>query len=307
MNRTVARITLLASLFILVTFTVVVINQTAQVVQLARGVHPVFGNAVLWGLLSIYAALLLTPLFLWLRLPKRLQPPASTGSPEYAAFIAAVRKRLSRNSRLSGHDLSTDADIEIALLKLDTEADGVVSKAASTVFLSTAVSQSGRLDGFVVFVAQVRLVWQIAHIYHQRPTVREFVHLYANVASTALVAADIDDIDVDSLLGTLFGSGVAAFPGMQLLASSVLSGAANAFLTLRIGMIAKQYSNCLVRAEKKSIRRTATVQAAKLIGRIVKDGVGRMTASAAAVPKEKMRGLIEWITGKFAHAPGAED
>jgi len=52
-------------------------------------------------------------------------------------------------------------------------------------------------------------------------------------------AAGIEDIDVDVLVGTIFGSTVAAIPGMHLLASSVLSGSANAFLTLRIGMITK--------------------------------------------------------------------
>jgi len=305
MNRTISRIFLFISLFLLVAFTIIVINQTAQVVQLARGVHPRLGDAVLWGLIFAYAVLLLMPAVLWLRLPKQLRPPASTDGSEYEAFMASMRKRLSRNRRLEGHALSTHADIEAALQKLNTEADKVISKAASTVFLSTAVSQSGRLDGLVVLVAQGRLVWQVAHTYEQRPSIREFVHLYANVASTALVASDVEDIDVDGLLGTFFGSGIAALPGMHLLASSVLSGAANAFLTLRVGMIAKQYCDCLVRVEKRSIRRTATVQAAKLIGRIVKDGVARMTSAAAAVPKEKMRELVEWVTAKFQRAANA--
>ena len=53
------------------------------------------------------------------------------------------------------------------------------------------------------------------------------------------MAAGIEDIDVDVLVGTIFGSMVAAIPGMHLLASSVLSGSANAFLTLRVGMITR--------------------------------------------------------------------
>ena len=107
---------------------------------------------------------------------------------------------------------------------LDRQADSMVSDAASTVFLSTAVSQSGRLDGLVVLVAQCRLVWQVAHVYQQRPSPRQFVHLYANVATTAFVAGEIEDIDLEGLLATILGSGVAAFPGVQLLANSVVSG-----------------------------------------------------------------------------------
>jgi Domain of unknown function (DUF697) len=192
MNRTLVRITLLMSMFVVVVvFAVIVINQSVQVIQLARGVHPRLGDAVLWGLVFVYSALLLTPAVLWLRLPKQLQPPAKTDGPEYSTFLAGVRKRLSRNSRLAGQALSTEADIQAALRTLDGQADRVVSDAASTVFLSTAVSQSGRLDGLVVLVAQSRLVWQVAHIYQQRPSVRQFVQLYANVASTAFVAGEM--------------------------------------------------------------------------------------------------------------------
>jgi hypothetical protein len=302
MNRTLVRIALLMSAFVLVVFTVVVFNQSVQVIQFARGLHPLLGEAVLWGLVFLYSTLLLTPAYLWLRLPRQLEPPANADGTEYMTFLAGTRRRLSRNSRLTGQELSTEGDIQAALRALDGETDRVVSDTASTVFLSTAVSQSGRLDGLVVLVAQSRLVWQVAHIYQQRPSLRQFLQLYANVASTAFVAGEIDDIDLEGLLGTMLGSGVAAFPGVQLLASSVVSGAANAFLTLRVGMIAKQYCNCLVRADKKSVRRAATAQAAKLLGRIVRNGVTRMSKAAVAVPKEWVKGLGEWVVARFERA-----
>lgn len=131
------------------------------------------------------------------------------------------KRRLARNSRCGGLSLDTVADVQTALAKLDKDADAAVTSAAS-VFLSTAVLQSGRLDVLVVLAAQTRLIWNVAHVYYQRPSLRDIVHLYANVSSTALIAAGIEDIDVDVLVGTVFGSTVAAFPGMHLLASSVL-------------------------------------------------------------------------------------
>jgi hypothetical protein len=63
-------------------------------------------------------------------------------------------------------------------------------------------------------------------------------------------------------------------------------------------MIAKQYCNCLVRADKKSIGRAATAQAAKLLGRIVRDGVARLTKAAVAVPKEWAKGFADWLFAK---------
>jgi hypothetical protein len=73
-----------------------------------------------------------------------------------------------------------------------------VPSTASPVFLSTAVLQSGRLDVLVVLAAQTRLIWRIAHVYYQRPSLRDFAQLYVNVASTALVAAGIEDIDAET-------------------------------------------------------------------------------------------------------------
>jgi hypothetical protein len=45
--------------FVLVIFTIILINHSVQVMRLARGVHPVLGDAVLWALVFVYSALLL--------------------------------------------------------------------------------------------------------------------------------------------------------------------------------------------------------------------------------------------------------
>ncbi len=51
MKKTIKTFALLGSGLLILSCTVVVVNQTAQVVQLAKTVHPVFGTATLWGLL----------------------------------------------------------------------------------------------------------------------------------------------------------------------------------------------------------------------------------------------------------------
>ena len=221
-------------------------------------------------------------------LPKRTVLPATTEGEAYDRFLLDVKKRLSRHPRLRGLALNSTADIDTALQTLDKHADGVVTSTASAVFLSTAVLQSGRLDVLVVFAAQTKLIWQVAHVYYQRPSLRDFVQLYANVASTAFIAAGIEDIDVDVLVGTIFGSTVAAIPGMHLLASSVLSGSANAFLTLRVGMITKEYCRCTVRIEKTGLRRAATLKAAKLLGSIVREGTVKLSKATVNATKTKM-------------------
>jgi len=296
MSTTVKRIALLVALFILIVFAVFVFNQTVQIIQSAKAVHPVFGEAVMWGLIFTYALLLITPVVLWFRLPKRILPPVSTEGAEYERFIADFKKRLSRNTRVRGCPLNTPTEIDAALQILDKQADEAVTSAASAVFLSTAVLQSGRLDVLVVLAAQTRLIWQVAYVYYQRPSLRDFVQLYANVASTAFIAAGVEDVDVDVLVGTVFGSSVAAIPGMHLLASSVLSGSANAFLTLRVGMITKEYCRCTVRLEKRGVRRAATLQAAKLLGNIVREGTIKLSKAAVNASTAKLTKSLNWVT-----------
>jgi hypothetical protein len=303
MSTPLRKIAVLVALLMLLIFVVFVLNQTVQVMETARAVHPVFGDAVMWGLIFLYLGLLIAPAVLWFRLPKRISPPTLTEGPEYERFIFDFRRRLSRNARLRGVPLKSHTDIESALQVLDKQAHDAITSSASAVFLSTAVLQSGRLDALVVLAAQTRLIWRVAHIYYQRPSLRDFIQLYANVASTAFIAAGVEDVDVEVLLGTIFGSTVAAIPGMHLLASSVLTGSANAFLTLRVGMITKEYCRCTVKVEKRGLRRAATLQAAKLLGSIVRDGTARMGRAAMKSSAERLNDAFSWMTGRERPAP----
>ena len=298
MSKTLKKVLLSLAVFLVVIFAIFVFNQTMQIVQSARAVNPVFGTGIMWSLIVTYTILLAAPPVLWFRLPKRALPPPDSEGAEYQQFLADFKRRLSKNPRLSGLPLGCQEEIAAALQVLDKHADDVVTSAASAVFLSTAVLQSGRLDVLVVFAAQTRLIWKVAHVYYQRPSLRDFVALYANVASAALIAAGIEDIDVDVLVGTIFGSTVAALPGMHLLASSVLSGSANAFLTLRVGMITKEYCRSTTRIEKAGLRRAATLKAAKLLGSIVRDGTIKLSKAAIVASRAKVSQAFERIMGR---------
>jgi hypothetical protein len=260
-------------------------------------VNVTFGDGVMWALIFLYATLLLMPFVLWFRVPKRKTPPAESEGPEYEQFMADFRRRLSRNVRLRGVSVASREEVDAAIRLLDKHAEDMVVSTASAVFLSTAVLQSGRLDVLVVLAAQTRMIWRVAHIYYQRPSLRDFVQLYANVASTAFIAAGIEDVDVDVLVTTIFGSTVAAIPGMHLLAEAVLSGSANAFLTLRVGMITKEYCRCRTRVEKSGLRRAATLQAARLLGSIVTDGTRRLSKAAVSGTKSRFAGSWNRMRG----------
>ena len=95
MSTIVKRIALLIAMFLLIVFAVFVFNQTGQIVQSARAVNATFGNGVMWALIFTYCILLLTPVVLWFRLPKRMLPPTVAKGAEYDRFMVDFRKRLS--------------------------------------------------------------------------------------------------------------------------------------------------------------------------------------------------------------------
>ena len=106
MNKTYKKIALFTSIFVLLLFACFVINQTAQIVQLAEKVNPTFGRIVFWSLLAAYAILILIPVVVFLRLPRSLMPPRSEEAPEFHAHLETLRKRLASNPHLKARDLS---------------------------------------------------------------------------------------------------------------------------------------------------------------------------------------------------------
>jgi hypothetical protein len=277
----------LLGVLLLAAFVVLLINQTAQVVALADRVHPTFAAVVLWGLVGLYVLCGGVPVVLWLRLPKPLTPPEREDSAQFPAHLAVLTRRLRGNPRLADRPLATREDVAAALKLLDEQANRVIRASAPQVFVTTAVSQNGSLDALVVLAAQSRLIWQVAHVYYQRPTVRDFLSLYANVAGTAIVSSQIEDLDlteqVQPVITSVLGSVAGAIPGLQaatsLVMSSLVTGTANAFLTLRVGLIARSYCAALVLPERRTLRRLAVSQAAQMLGLIVKDCARRVGAA----------------------------
>jgi len=305
MTRTIKNVALVVSAVILFFFVLFVVNQTAQVVGLADRVSPVFGTAVLWFLLGLYAALVIATAVFFLRMQKPLEPPESEMEPAFSRHLAALRTRLAANPRLKGHDISGRAGIEKALEDLGRECDVIIRDSAAAVFVSTAVSQSGRLDAVFVLTAHFRMVWRIASVYSQRPGLRELIHLYANVAATAFVAGELDEAEIgeqiEPILSSALGAVSLSVPGVQAAASivvtSILTGAANAFLTLRVGIVARRWCGSLIIADRRMLRRSATAEAAKLLGSIVKSGTARISRALWHASKGKVGGAFSGLTG----------
>ena len=318
-NSSARRIVLVVVGTISACLALLIIAGVASMVSLADRIHPIAGTIVFWsvclaaGFFALYYAVAYT------RLPPALGPPEEDSGPKYDAYLQTLRARLATNPRTRDLPVVTKDEIEKAIGHLSTQADLVVRRTASTVFLSTALMQNGRLDGLVVLFTQIQMVGRIARIYVQRPSPRELARLYANVAGTAFVASGLESLDLGEMVAPLAVSVVPALkggiPGLSgisaLLVRCVSNGAANAFLTLRVGEVARRYCELTSKCPPELIRKSATAAAVQHLGRIVRENgalvvkkiwasTGRALIDSGVSKAEDIAGATRDLFGKIS-------
>lgn len=266
----------------------------------AADTHPLLGYAVVGALLSGFVLLLVVPTVRILRLPRGLIRPAGSEGPAWDRFVRAYGRRLLRNARIreaadrhaaldgarGGGVEALAAEVEASLGILDAEARRIIAGHAAAVFAATAVSQSGRLDTVIVLSAQIRMIRELAELYFQRPSVRELTRLYANVGAAAFVAGELEDSELLAVLGAPVSAGIASLipirgtdPLVSLLVHSMLEGSANAFLTLRVGVLARRFCGLRLEPDRRKLARSASLEAAELMGSVVGEGAGRVAGT----------------------------
>jgi putative membrane protein len=134
------------------------------------------------------------------------------------------------NEIIDGADMIKLAEREL-MTPLDIEARWLVSSAAQRVSIITAISPRALVDILFVFVAALRLIRQLAHLYGGRPgtlgMIRLLRHVIAHLAITGGLAAS------DSLVQQMLGHGIAA-----KLSERLGEGIVNGLLTARLGLAA---------------------------------------------------------------------
>jgi len=298
----VTKLVFLIGSLILFYFLVVFVSSVVQLAEVADRMYLGLGQPVFIALILILAILVMFPFYIYFKFPKALVPTSEDSGPEYEKFMSNLRVRLRQNKKLKDIALDTDDDVRAALVCLSGETDQIIRKSAGAVFVGTAVMQNGRLDGLISLVTQMQMVWNIACVYQQRPSPRQMLYLYSNVAATALLAESIEDIDmyeiVSPMLTSAGFSAISAVPGTSIIVNSLTQGASNAFLTLRVGCITKQYCEALSTPNKSRVRRVATLESAGMLGGIVKDNSKQLMNALKRIAIESAKA----VTGKVSNA-----
>lgn len=273
------RVLLVLAVVLGVYATLAVIATFSQLADAADRLVAGAGTPVFWGLLLVLVGLVAWPVVLMLQLPRMRPPPKDTSEPAYSRHQAWLKQHLSAHPDQQVQTLARRDDLAGAMEVLDEQAHRLIQQTAGGVFVSTALIQNGRLDGLVMLGMQLKLIWQLAALYRLRPTPRQITYLYGNVAGTMLLSSQLDDVDFAELASPIVASVApslaTAMPGMQgigqLLVNSIASGSANAFLTLRVGLIAQAYCMPYVEPAQAHVRQSATRQALVMLGTITKE------------------------------------
>lgn len=290
MNNTLTRLITAALLMLIGGFILFMLNQIADLARLCALYFPQSHDYVLFGLSALFLGACLSPLVIYLFRPGPLVMPDDPTPAEEQEFISKLRKRLRRNKyvRQSGIRLNTNEDLELALDMLDEISTSKMKTVASRIFLSTAISQNGQLDSFIVLGSLVKLVWDVSKIYNQRPSFRDMVAVYANVAGTAFFAGAVEELDIQSQIEAIMspvlaGSALGMIPGAggltSIVTASILDGSTNAFLALRVGIITRGHFNFHADKRSAGYRRRILKEAAVLLLSIAMDSTKMITTA----------------------------
>lgn len=228
--------------------------------RLAEWIHP---GVALWAHLALAAIELVAFLWFWRGAFGRRQHLLALDHPdedEQKVFAAELARRMRSNSHIRAHmkehpgalDPNDPDWLDHCLFILGQKADEEICRTAKRIFLASALSQNGRIDALIVFASLCRLVWRISGIYNQRPHPREIVSLYGAVVSSTFLALSLEELDITTEISVGFGEAWSAmapaslsasipFAGkaLQVFTASSIDGAANCYLALRAGLIAR--------------------------------------------------------------------
>ncbi len=266
----------------------------------------------------------MVPFVLIVKLPAPL--PFPDDDQDLEKYQLLFKKRLAQHPVARENNLDPHVAEQLKIIdgKLKEKADKIIFESPSSVFISTAISQNGKLDAFTVLAAQVTLIWKVAHVYWQRPSVRNLQQLYTNVAINAMAASGIEQIDlsqqIQPILNAMLKSPGKHIPvigtAAHIITDSILEGTVNAFLTLRIGVLTKNYcfpqwrtineikSNSFV--EASLLLKTLVIKSStKVVEGIIKAGknasIQTFKSGYGAVEKA-VKSAKSGISGLFTHS-----
>ena len=145
---------------------------------------------------------------------------------------------------------------------------------AKTVMISTAICQSARFDMITVFAVNLKMIKALVVKCGFRPSMKNLSKLTMNVFGTALIAEGLENLKLEDIVPKSSLEFLNNVPYLGVVLESVVQGAANALMTLRIGCVCRRYLfNDGLILTNEDIRRQAYKETLKLLPMVVADTI----------------------------------
>jgi hypothetical protein len=157
-------------------------------------------------------------------------------------------------------------------LYIKKEINLIIKKSAKTVMISTAISQSGRLDSLTIVAVNLQMIKNIVSVSGFRPNLTHLSKLVVNIFFTALIAEGLENMNLNDILPNSAMNMLGEIPLVKPVISSLVQGITNALLTLRVGFVTRRYlyddSGDIT---KEKIRQGAFVEAIGLLPVVISE------------------------------------
>ncbi|NHM15097.1 DUF697 domain-containing protein [Eggerthellaceae bacterium zg-887] len=144
---------------------------------------------------------------------------------------------IDRKELLQVRDWKPDRLAAVYASVLEPVVDERIKTAAKASFVTTAVSQTPAFDMLSILAVDLRMIRGVVADCGFRPSALGVGSLYARSLKATLLAGGLEELDYTEMVSLMGGS--AALEAGGVLVSSAGQGMANAFFTVRVGVIAK--------------------------------------------------------------------
>lgn len=129
--------------------------------------------------------------------------------------------------------------------EISKKINSIINESATKTLVATAISQNNKIDSATVILVNIRMIMRIVVICGYHPTYPQLYKLIAKVFRNALIAYTLQSSNIDELVldgvNKLVKGTLTSIPFISEVAKSLTQGAANALLTLRVGIITRKF------------------------------------------------------------------
>lgn len=279
----------IAAVFFLV---MIIISAVLDLGEKLRNIHPYVEYAFYGVSAILFIILFIRPLFMIIFAPSfsldELFSEEENAKKNYSMY-KKVAKNLMEEDIISDEEKQkiTDSLDDVLELKktlsnvfdetIKKELNKMIISHAETVFLSTAISQNGKLDAIAVITINLKLIKNLVLKCGFRPSYYSLGKLSVNVLSTAIIAESLEDMNFSELFPSTGVNALAEIPLLKTITGSFAQGVGNALLSLRVGIIARNYLFMNIKGLKKNeIRKLAFGEAVILLPRVLVESMKKL-------------------------------